>query len=63
MTSNIYIQQAGEMERHVGHHSGMRYPNAINRPRIPADGFTKDDAKVATDIARRIIENTSDHIV
>ena len=63
MTSDTYIQQAREMERHVGHHTGMRYPNSVNRSSIPADVYTEDDAKVATDIARKIIENANDHIV
>ncbi|XP_076453314.1 sacsin-like [Babylonia areolata] len=50
------ITMVRDIERRLGQHTRMRYPDVLGYPRVPADEYTEDDASWACDVAARVLE-------
>ena len=47
---------AEQLEKRVGPHARMRYPDVLVYPRVPADVYSDDDAGWACDKAALVVE-------
>ncbi|KAL5004929.1 hypothetical protein ScPMuIL_018385 [Solemya velum] len=47
---------AEKLQELIGHHTKMRYPDALHMPKIPSDMYTQPVAEEACEIAHRILD-------
>ena len=56
LKDSVLQDLADQLERRVGPHARMRYPDVLVYPRVPADVFSDDDASWACDKAGLVVD-------